>query len=44
MLEFVRQINEDLNNYDTEGAWPVLIDEFVEYAREKLKISAPPVL
>ncbi|CAJ0880264.1 2373_t:CDS:10 [Entrophospora sp. SA101] len=29
LLEFARQINEDLNNYDTEGAWPVLIDEII---------------
>ncbi|CAJ0761880.1 966_t:CDS:2, partial [Entrophospora sp. SA101] len=29
LLEFARQINEDLNNYDTEGAWPVLIDELM---------------
>lgn len=30
----VQTINPSLNNYDAEGAWPYLIDEFVEYLCE----------
>eukprot|EP00899_Mesostigma_viride_P026898 jgi/Mesvir1/7393/Mv19194-RA.1 len=30
VLEFSRNVHEDLSDYDPDGAWPVLIDEFVE--------------
>ncbi|KAG0464326.1 hypothetical protein HPP92_020395 [Vanilla planifolia] len=35
LLEFVKTIDPLLSNYDAEGAWPYLIDEFVEYLHEK---------
>ncbi|KAM0937639.1 putative defective-in-cullin neddylation protein [Dioscorea sansibarensis] len=34
LLEFAKTIDPSLSNYDAEGAWPYLIDEFVEYLAE----------
>jgi hypothetical protein len=33
VLDFARAVHEDLSNYDPSGAWPVLLDEFVESLR-----------
>ena len=35
VLAFARLILEDLSNYDANGAWPTLIDEYVCAARSK---------
>lgn len=31
VLAFSRCVNEDLDGYDPKGAWPVLVDDFVEH-------------
>ncbi|XP_065058077.1 DCN1-like protein 5 [Rhopilema esculentum] len=35
ILEFIRTVDRSFSNYDVEGAWPVLLDEFVEYVKAK---------
>ena len=34
MVSVMQTVDPSLSNYDAEGAWPYLIDEFVEYLNE----------
>ncbi len=38
-LDFINSCDADFKEYDEDGAWPVVIDSFVEYARTALKKS-----
>ncbi|KIR60386.1 defective in Cullin neddylation protein 1 [Cryptococcus bacillisporus CA1873] len=34
LVDFARSIDKDFKEYDEDGAWPSMIDDFVEYVRE----------
>jgi len=40
LFDFTIHINDQMSNYDEEGAWPVLIDEFVSWAKPKVEAEA----
>ncbi len=42
LLEFHQTTNGDLSKYDPMGAWPVLIDEFMEEMDKKKKWNKAP--
>jgi len=42
ILEFSRSIKADLSNYDENSAWPVLLDEYCEWARKRVGKPASP--
>ncbi|KAK2706735.1 hypothetical protein QYM36_014689 [Artemia franciscana] len=37
ILEFSRSVLPDLSNYDMDGAWPVMLDEFVDWLKNEWK-------
>ncbi|XP_054163210.1 DCN1-like protein [Oppia nitens] len=39
LLEFTTSVDPQLTNYDFDGAWPTMIDDFVLWARERLKTA-----
>ncbi|KAJ7460969.1 hypothetical protein B0H11DRAFT_158919 [Mycena galericulata] len=36
MLEFCRTVNPTLQDYEADGAWPTLLDDFVAWKKESL--------
>jgi len=36
-LNFIEQYPVDITSYDSDGCWPSMIDEFVEFVREREK-------
>ncbi|KAJ8667164.1 hypothetical protein QAD02_008826 [Eretmocerus hayati] len=40
ILEFSRTISDNLSNYDLDGAWPVMLDEFVEWLKAQQQHDA----
>ena len=35
MLNFVAEVEPDCSNYQDDGAWPLLLDDYVDWYRER---------
>ena len=35
LLQFFLEIEADCSNYADDGAWPLLLDDYVEWVREQ---------
>ncbi|OCH85216.1 DUF298-domain-containing protein [Obba rivulosa] len=42
-LEFCMTVNADLSNYDADGAWPSMLDDFVAWKKSKAASGDAPV-
>ncbi|KAJ7273091.1 DUF298-domain-containing protein [Mycena rebaudengoi] len=42
MLEFCRTVNPNLQDYEADGAWPTLLDDFVAWKKSKLANGTEP--
>jgi DCN1-like protein 1/2 len=36
LFDFVVTVNDQLDKFDPDGAWPVLIDDFVAYMKARM--------
>jgi len=39
MLEFCKTVQPTLNDYEADGAWPTLLDDFVSWKKSKMSNS-----
>lgn len=35
LLEYIKEVGDDLNKYNSEAAWPIAIDDYVSYLKAK---------
>ena len=35
ILQFCNEVERDCSNYQDDGAWPLLLDDYVEWYRER---------
>jgi len=39
MLEFCKSVQPTLNDYEDDGAWPTLLNDFVSWKKDKMSNS-----